>query len=73
MGNEKHKRKSKTAAEAVVYLRQRALALDPRDVEAVCVLIDHVLRLEQTLDLIMSAYRSAIGRAPEAAILSVQK
>lgn len=59
-----------TAREAVAHLRKSARSMKGVDGEAVATLIDHALRLEQTLDLIASATKSAIDHAPDAAVLS---
>lgn len=58
------------ATEAVVLLRSYALGVeDEKIAEAISVLSDHVLRLEQGLHLIKSATTGAFADMPANAIL----
>lgn len=58
-----------TPRDAVALLRREATQLPPGAGEAVLVLIDHVLRLEQYAQLVRNAVESAEGDRPENAVL----
>jgi hypothetical protein len=65
-----------TAAEAVAHLRRRIVARDtdvPSDVgEAAAILIDHIARCEQALELVETGVSSALRHAPPRGVIGVK-
>lgn len=70
-----HRKSDPTPAEAVVTLRAFAIAPGtPENITAaIAILLDHVMRVEQTLSLIDDGHQSAMRHAPTYAVLAAAR